>query len=208
VTVAFEVNESGAVENVRVVSSDPPGVFDSAVIRAISRWRYAPATETDPSTGQPRPVRSTAQMRFDFESESDETREQCLERQSRPKICRPPSVTQGIPSGNRGNWFVWDPVVGVVANDFQADEQWQAAEGAKQMCYSRGGRDCYSIGGCSGNALGIAIPSDNSWAFYGCSQSRRIARQIAVQRCEQLTGCSCHVCDEWSCDPQFKYGLE
>ena len=42
VRVAFDVNESGNVENVEVVESDPPGVFDIAATRAVSRWRFKP----------------------------------------------------------------------------------------------------------------------------------------------------------------------
>ncbi len=42
VRVAFVVNETGHVENVEVIESDPPGVFDNAAIRAVSRWRFKP----------------------------------------------------------------------------------------------------------------------------------------------------------------------
>ena len=42
VRVAFDVNESGNVENAEVVESDPPGVFDIAATRAVSRWRFKP----------------------------------------------------------------------------------------------------------------------------------------------------------------------
>ena len=42
VRVAFDVNASGNVENIEVVESDPPGVFDIAATRAVSRWRFKP----------------------------------------------------------------------------------------------------------------------------------------------------------------------
>ena len=42
VRVAFDVTETGDVENVEVIESDPPGVFDIAASRAVSRWRFKP----------------------------------------------------------------------------------------------------------------------------------------------------------------------
>lgn len=42
VRVAFDVTGTGDVENVEVIESDPPGVFDIAASRAVSRWRFKP----------------------------------------------------------------------------------------------------------------------------------------------------------------------
>ena len=42
VRVAFDVTASGSVENVEVIESNPPGVFDKAASRAVSRWRFKP----------------------------------------------------------------------------------------------------------------------------------------------------------------------
>ena len=42
VTVKFTVTESGTVEDPVVVESDPPGVFDSAAIDAVSLYKYRP----------------------------------------------------------------------------------------------------------------------------------------------------------------------
>lgn len=42
VRVAFDVTASGSVENVEVIESEPPGVFDTAATRAVSRWRFKP----------------------------------------------------------------------------------------------------------------------------------------------------------------------
>ena len=42
VRVEFDVTATGSVENVEVLESDPPGVFDKAAIRAVSRWRFKP----------------------------------------------------------------------------------------------------------------------------------------------------------------------
>lgn len=43
--VAFTVNENGGVEGARVVDGEPPGIFDSASLRAVSRFRFNPRTK-------------------------------------------------------------------------------------------------------------------------------------------------------------------
>ncbi|UJJ32862.1 energy transducer TonB [Halopseudomonas maritima] len=45
VTLQFTVNADGRVENIRVLSAEPPGVFERAARRAVSRWRFAPRRE-------------------------------------------------------------------------------------------------------------------------------------------------------------------
>jgi protein TonB len=42
VRVEFDVTATGTVEHVEVIESEPPGVFDKAAIRAVSRWRFKP----------------------------------------------------------------------------------------------------------------------------------------------------------------------
>jgi protein TonB len=42
VRVEFDVTATGSVEHVEVIESEPPGVFDKAAIRAVSRWRFKP----------------------------------------------------------------------------------------------------------------------------------------------------------------------
>ena len=42
VRVTFDVTETGGVDNVEVIESDPPGVFDKAATRAVYRWRFKP----------------------------------------------------------------------------------------------------------------------------------------------------------------------
>lgn len=42
VVVEFTVRKNGKVADVRVVESDPPDVFDDAVLRAVRKWRYEP----------------------------------------------------------------------------------------------------------------------------------------------------------------------
>lgn len=45
VTLQFTVNAEGRVENIRILSAEPPGVFERAARRAASRWRFAPRRE-------------------------------------------------------------------------------------------------------------------------------------------------------------------
>lgn len=42
VMVEFTINLAGGVEDVVVVDAEPPRTFNSAVIRAIRRWKYQP----------------------------------------------------------------------------------------------------------------------------------------------------------------------
>ncbi|MDE2349575.1 MAG: energy transducer TonB [Gammaproteobacteria bacterium] len=42
VTVTYVVDPSGRTQQVTVVKSTPPGVFDRAAVSAVKRWRYAP----------------------------------------------------------------------------------------------------------------------------------------------------------------------
>jgi TonB family protein len=42
VVVQFDVDRFGRTMNVQVASSDPPGLKDEAVARAVRRWRFRP----------------------------------------------------------------------------------------------------------------------------------------------------------------------
>lgn len=42
VTLLYTVTESGRVDDVRVVESEPPGTFDDAALAAVRTWRYRP----------------------------------------------------------------------------------------------------------------------------------------------------------------------
>lgn len=44
VEIEFAITEDGGVDSARVVESNPPSVFDSAALRAVSKWRYRPQT--------------------------------------------------------------------------------------------------------------------------------------------------------------------
>ena len=52
VLVEFDVTAEGTVANPTVVGSEPSGIFDSAAIEAIRKWRYKPKVVN----GQPQPV--------------------------------------------------------------------------------------------------------------------------------------------------------
>ncbi len=45
VVVEFTVTEEGRVRDPRIVSAEPPGVFDRAVLRGVHRWRFKPRIE-------------------------------------------------------------------------------------------------------------------------------------------------------------------
>jgi len=44
VKVRFIVNEKGKVEEIRIIESHPQEVFEEAVIRCVSNWRFTPGT--------------------------------------------------------------------------------------------------------------------------------------------------------------------
>ena len=45
VVVRFEIGESGRVDDVAVIESTPPGVFDDAATTAVRKWIYEPRKE-------------------------------------------------------------------------------------------------------------------------------------------------------------------
>ncbi|HBH88847.1 MAG TPA: energy transducer TonB, partial [Hyphomonadaceae bacterium] len=47
--LAFEVNASGRVEGVEVLSASMPGVFDNAAIEALEQWEFE---EGNPGRGE------------------------------------------------------------------------------------------------------------------------------------------------------------
>ena len=42
VVVGYDVNVSGEVENVVIIESQPPGVFDAAALKTVQSWRFQP----------------------------------------------------------------------------------------------------------------------------------------------------------------------
>lgn len=43
VKVGYDIGADGAVENLVLLASQPPGVFDHAALKAVAQWRYRPA---------------------------------------------------------------------------------------------------------------------------------------------------------------------
>lgn len=45
VDVIFDVTETGSTKNIEVVYAEPERIFNSSVIKAVSRWKYKPKME-------------------------------------------------------------------------------------------------------------------------------------------------------------------
>ena len=63
VNVRFVVNEQGTVEEITILESDPPGLFDENVRRCVAGWRFKPGTVD----GQPVRVRAETTIRFELD---------------------------------------------------------------------------------------------------------------------------------------------
>jgi protein TonB len=60
VVVEMAIDRSGAVQNAEVLTAEPAGVFDDAVLRAVRRWRYRVSGDGDAGCDR-------AQVRLRFE---------------------------------------------------------------------------------------------------------------------------------------------
>jgi len=47
VTVRYDVTGDGAVVNLRIVEAVPSGVFDTAALDAVAKWRFRPPVQAD-----------------------------------------------------------------------------------------------------------------------------------------------------------------
>jgi protein TonB len=45
VKIQFNISSIGTVKDAKVIAADPPGMFDDAALKSISRWRYNPKVE-------------------------------------------------------------------------------------------------------------------------------------------------------------------
>jgi protein TonB len=45
VVVKFTITPAGTIKDAQVMQASPPGIFDEAAIRAVSRWKYNPKIE-------------------------------------------------------------------------------------------------------------------------------------------------------------------
>ncbi|MGB5344625.1 MAG: TonB family protein, partial [Woeseia sp.] len=62
VVMRFIVTETGSVADPEVLRSEPPGVFDSAAMRAVLRWKYQPQIRD----GKPARVISITKINFEI----------------------------------------------------------------------------------------------------------------------------------------------
>jgi protein TonB len=60
VVVAFTLSVEGVPQDISIIESSPPRVFDQSARRAVSRWRFQPVLVN----GQP--VERKVQRRIDF----------------------------------------------------------------------------------------------------------------------------------------------
>lgn len=63
VTLSFVVDVDGSVQDVYVVESEPPGVFDEAALDAVDSWRFEPGRHE----GAPVAVRVRQTLHFELE---------------------------------------------------------------------------------------------------------------------------------------------
>jgi protein TonB len=63
VELMFTITATGAVSDIEVVDSAPPGVFESAASEALGAWRFKPRL----ANGQPVAHRSTVTLRFNVD---------------------------------------------------------------------------------------------------------------------------------------------
>lgn len=66
VQLGFTVNETGGCEDIKIITAQPPEIFDKAAIRALERWRYKPKIDDG------RPVKQYNQqvvITFDLENQ-------------------------------------------------------------------------------------------------------------------------------------------
>ena len=65
VLLEFVVTRDGRTSAIRIMASDPPGVFDAAARQAAAKWRFRPATRGD----EPAAVRVRQRLTFTLEPE-------------------------------------------------------------------------------------------------------------------------------------------
>jgi len=63
VRVSVEIDASGRVGEIRVIESQPRGVFDDAAVRAVRRWTWKPAQVN----GEPRAQRVVQELSFSLD---------------------------------------------------------------------------------------------------------------------------------------------
>jgi len=62
VVLSFNIGNDGSVQNLKIVESDPPTVFDKAAKRAVSRWNFRPILVGKDAT----PMDTEQKLRLNF----------------------------------------------------------------------------------------------------------------------------------------------
>ncbi len=60
VVVEFTITTSGDVKDLKIVSADPPDVFDNSVLKAVAKWKFSPQL----SDGNPVEQRARQEIKF------------------------------------------------------------------------------------------------------------------------------------------------
>ncbi|MEM6584019.1 MAG: energy transducer TonB [Pseudomonadota bacterium] len=66
VDLLFDINASGKTENIRVIASEPSGIFDRAALRALAKWKYKVPEIDGTAVGQ---RDMTTRIRFEMEQD-------------------------------------------------------------------------------------------------------------------------------------------
>ena len=80
VTLQFDITETGATANIKVVKSSPAGVFDTSAVKAMKQWQYKPRVQGGKAQRQ---TGILVQLDFKLAADDDES---ALNRQDIEKI--------------------------------------------------------------------------------------------------------------------------
>ena len=69
VTLQFDITETGATDNIKVVKSSPAGVFDSSAVKAMEQWQYKPRVQSGKAQRQ---TGILVQLDFKLATDDDE----------------------------------------------------------------------------------------------------------------------------------------
>lgn len=70
VTLQFDITETGATDNIKVVKSSPAGVFDSSAVKAMEQWQYKPRVQSGKAQRQ---TGILVQLDFKLATDDDES---------------------------------------------------------------------------------------------------------------------------------------
>ncbi len=66
VLLAFTVNVDGRVSDIQIMDAQPRGIFETQAIEALSQWRYAPFKKQRKRDPEPKPVRLSQKIKFEW----------------------------------------------------------------------------------------------------------------------------------------------